>query len=86
MKSTTKERLADLAGLQDGWLDGEGKAITPVAIARARRVLRWMPRGYVYPTPEGGVQWEYDMDNWAATLEFDEKGRIQFSLIEIEYE
>lgn len=56
-------RLEHLATLRDGWLDGDGKAIGPGAIARADDLLRmlsepWMP--YVYPTPDGGVQIEFD--------------------------
>ena len=55
--STIDARLDELAALSDGWLDGEGLAPTPHAIATARAVLRLLPgaRPHLFPTPDGEV-------------------------------
>jgi hypothetical protein len=51
---TRSDRLADLAAIKDGWLDGEGKAITKNALAKAEELLN----PHLFPTPEGGVSIE----------------------------
>lgn len=33
------DRLSDISALKDGWLDGEGKAVTPAALAKAKALL-----------------------------------------------
>lgn len=61
-------RLVELEKLQDGWLDGAGKAPRPVLFRRAADIA-WtiverlgLSRPYVYPTPDGGLQFEWDLD------------------------
>ena len=65
-----------LHSLQDGWLDGEGKAPD-------RKGLEWfetmmedyypedLPLPYIYPTGEGNLQLEWDMENLDVSLEVD---------------
>lgn len=72
----TALRLEQLALLQDGWLDGEGKA-------PAKDKLDWLaeafdnnfdsdlPLPYLYPTAEGGVQAEWNLPDRSITLEID---------------
>ncbi|MDD2724198.1 MAG: hypothetical protein PHH59_09295 [Methylovulum sp.] len=69
-----ESRLEELAELQDGWLDGKG-------IAPNGDGLLWLakefdvnfspllPLPYLYPTAEGGVQAEWSIGNWEASLE-----------------
>ena len=61
--SGAREALSGLKTLTNGWLDGQGVALLPVAVDNADRFLTALagqqaqePR--VYPTPEGGVQFE----------------------------
>lgn len=51
-------RLAEIAKIEPGWLDGDGKAVTATALRIARLLIASPPR--VYPTPEGGVSLEWD--------------------------
>ena len=69
-------RLEQIAALEEGWLDGKG-------VAPAGDRLRWLssefdanfdadlPLPYLYPTPEGGIQAEWNVSDWSATLEID---------------
>ena len=73
-------RLEQIAALKDGWLDGQGHA-------PARDKLEWLadafdsnfdadlPLPYLYPTPEGGVQAEWTVNDWAVTFEIDVNGQ-----------
>jgi hypothetical protein len=56
-----EDRLDQIAALEDGWLDGEGKAATPAAI-RAARVfgrLNTAVNWGTYPSEDGGVLLEW---------------------------
>lgn len=69
-------QLMDLAQLEDGWLDGEGRA-------PGREALTWLadrfehswpgnlPSPYLYPTVEGGVQAEWSLPPHEISLEVD---------------
>ena len=73
-------RLDEFRNLQDGWLDGEG-------IAPPQTGLDWLTRTfcqnypisdelpYSYPTPEGGVQFEWSVGSWEFALEVDLIGK-----------
>ena len=78
-------RLDQLASLEDGWLDGKG-------MAPRKDGLRWMakvfdksfdpalPLPHIYPTPEGGLQAEWNLGRWSVSLEIDlstREGRYQ---------
>lgn len=57
-------RLAALAELPDGWLDGSGTQIPRGTLIRLGELLKaaegeGLPRPYLYPTPEGQVQAEW---------------------------
>ena len=60
--------MLEIQKLSDGWLDGNGKAVTAEALKAARfGVLRAFSSAtdgypYVYPTPEGGVSLEWGGD------------------------
>lgn len=76
----TTLRLNQLALLENGWFDGKGKA-------PAKEKLEWLaeafesdfdsdlPLPYLYPTAEGGVQAEWNLNDWAVTLEIELESR-----------
>lgn len=79
--STLDARLDELAALSDGWLDGEGIALTPHAIATARAVLGRLasehpdaPRPRVFPTPDGEVSAEWVLGRVSADVRFPAAG------------
>ena len=69
-------RLEELERLEDGWLDGEGRALD-------KKGIRWfaemfersfpddLPLPYVYPTVEGNIQLEWTLGNYELSLEVD---------------
>ena len=69
-------RLDELAKLEDGWLDGKGKA-------PAKEKLEWIADTFessfdtglslphLYPTAEGGVQAEWSLNDWEVSLDID---------------
>lgn len=57
---TERTRFAELEALEDGWLDGRGKAPTRPAITTGRRLLPTLPAGAysVFPMEDGGLSVE----------------------------
>ncbi len=69
-------RLDALSQLQDGWLDGKGKApsnegLQWLASAFDDRFDLMLPLPHLYPTPEGGIQAEWSMNGSEITLTVD---------------
>ena len=67
-------RLDELRRLKDGWLDGLGKAPTAESLDWLARTFcaqysADLPRPYIYPTAEGGVQLEWSLGSREASLE-----------------
>lgn len=67
-------RLEELAQLQDGWLDGKGRAPDRASLNRLgqafdERFGPELPLPHLYPTPEGGVQAEWTLGSWEVSLE-----------------
>lgn len=67
-------RLEELAELQDGWLDGKGRApdrASLILLAQAfdERFDTDLPLPHLYPTPEGCVQAEWTLGHWELSLE-----------------
>jgi hypothetical protein len=74
--SALDDRLAEIAALPAGWLDGDGEAVTREAIEGARQAVRMlalagMPKPRLFPTPDGGVSVEWE----TACLEIEPDGR-----------
>lgn len=69
-------RLELLAGLEDGWLDGEGERLDPDRLHEIGELLermtssRGLPPPYLYPTSEGNIQAEWTFGNWEVSLTF----------------
>lgn len=67
-------RLRELAQLQDGWLDGKGRALDSAALEKLARLFGEnfssdLPEPHLYPTPEGNVQAEWTLGAWEVSLE-----------------
>jgi hypothetical protein len=80
--SSLDSRLDEIAAVADGWLDGDGTAPDQSVIKRARRVLADLlidfdvARPRLFPTPDGGVQAEWALDDRATTLTFEPDGSL----------
>jgi len=71
------QRIEQLAGVPEGWLNGAGEAPSDAVLAQAREVLARLlvdhaevPRPKVFPTPDGGLQAEWVFGRVAADVRF----------------
>lgn len=69
-------RLESLALLRDGWMDGQGLRPLPSGLAWLSKAWTdtWpddVALPYAYPTPEGGVQFEWSTPEVSLTAELD---------------
>ena len=76
-----REQISSLGSLQDGWLDGTGKACDPKRLANlAEQLVRHYPLDApelrLYPTGDGNVQVEWWTANYHAVLEVFLDGTI----------
>lgn len=71
------ERFDELAEMEDGWYDGEGKAPTPQSITVARSFDAAFSGAHVYPTLEGGISLEGDGNGWSWNLIVGPRGGVQ---------
>jgi hypothetical protein len=74
-------QLEKLKGLQNGWLDGEGLALSVALLARVGNWLKEhlseeTPLPRLYPTAEGGVEAEWLIGRLDVLIEFDEAAGI----------
>lgn len=73
-------RLDELRALEDGWYDGYGSAPSTQGLdwlgQQAARNLGGAPAPYIYPTPEGSVQFEWDIGSFRPSLEIDLETRV----------
>ena len=69
-----REQISNLGNLQDGWLDGTGKACDPKGLSNLAEQLVShypfdAPELRLYPTGDGNVQAEWWIGNYNAVLE-----------------
>lgn len=69
-------RLEELRTLQDGWLEGDGRAPSKEGLDWLSRAFSQhypdeLPLPYLYPTEEGGIQAEWTLKPNEVTLEID---------------
>ena len=73
-------RLDEFRALEEGWYDGYGSAPSMQGLdwlgQQAARNLGGAPAPYIYPTPEGGVQFEWDIGAFRPSLEIDLETRV----------
>lgn len=83
-----RSQVLALAELKDGWLDGEGKAYDPAALARVAAIaerLAAIAAGRVYPSPDGKVVLEWGGRPHDDSLEIDPAtGRMEFHLFDLD--
>ena len=80
--SALDSRIAELEGLQAGWLDGAGIPPTPAAVKNASITLAELllldvPCPRLYPTPDGGVQAEWATGDYEVNVTFEQAGEQQ---------
>lgn len=73
--------LEALAELEEGWLDGKGRAPDKTQLAWLSTAFDTfygpsLPLPYLYPTAEGGVQVEWSSGDWEISLEIDLAGQV----------
>lgn len=76
MAISIASRLNELRQLQDGWLEGKGKAPSPAGLDWLLRAFRSncavdLPAPCLYPTAEGGVQAEWSLGAIEISLDID---------------
>lgn len=74
-------RLDELAQLQDGWLEGLGRAPSADGLGWLSSAFdAYFPDGpplpYLYPTEDGGVRAEWSLGNVEASVDIDLASRV----------
>ena len=69
-------RIDELRLLRAGWLNGGGKALDPLALDKLSNAFTThypdgLPLPYTFPTEDGGVQFEWRLDNSSPEIEID---------------
>lgn len=82
-------RLNEISALSPGWLDGGGEAVGAKAVETARRLLAELlahdvPHPRVFPTPEGGVQAEWTIDDREISVTFESDGSLYAISVHLE--
>ena len=70
------EQLGCMREMEDGWLDGAGKAPTHEGLTKlgdlfAMHFSSVLPQPYLYPTPEGGIRAEWTFGSNEVSLNID---------------
>jgi hypothetical protein len=70
-----QERLARLANLSEGWLDGVGKAVMPIGTEQLASLLSaletlGLSKPFLFPTEDGGIQAEWSFPDTEVVVEF----------------
>lgn len=79
------DRLTMLSKLEDGWLNGDGKAPTTEALKTASVLGPALPRDvylYVYPTEAGGVSLEWTDQHGGHEIEVLPDGHLFLMTVE----
>jgi hypothetical protein len=83
-----RARLAEIEGFKDGWDDGRGSAADTKALEAARVFLGKRPLlcsvYKIFPTSEGGVLFEFEINDWDLSLEFAREGSVEIFGIQVE--
>ena len=81
-------RLFYLRQLEDGWHDGVGFRPSKYAVTAAGSLLTERPllaKAFsIFPTLEGGVLFEFEVNGWGYSVEIDKDGSPEFFGIEID--
>jgi hypothetical protein len=87
-RTLVEARLDEFSELPAGWLDGEGLAPTPAALATARALIRVLlnlnvPRPRVAPTPEGGIEAEWTLGDREVSVTFESDGGLYGNSVDV---
>jgi hypothetical protein len=67
-----KTRILRISELESGWLDGEGEPISPDAVSKAIDIAAFLCKKFssvsVFPSPDGGLQFEWSANDVAVSL------------------
>ena len=79
--SNSLNRIDELKKLELGWHNGDGSPITQVAIDTSQKFLSLRPNlssiYRIYPTVEGGILFEFEINGWDISTEFKATGQIE---------
>lgn len=87
-RALLESRLDALSRLSGGWLDGDGVTPTPAAVETARHLI-WVllnhgvPRPRIAPTPEGGVEAEWSVDDREVSVTFEPDGSLYGNSVDL---
>lgn len=80
------KRLEVIRGLQNGWYDGKGLAPSKRTIKRAQEIVEQYPSLdpflSIFPTVEGGVLFEFEIEAWDYSIEIEKNRRLEFLGVE----
>lgn len=82
--SNIEEQIGELKVLTDNWLDGEGKAPQAELIAKTAEWINnafdkiFDPLPNIFPTPEGGIEWEWVSNTADLTVTIDATGHQSY--------
>ncbi len=83
-----RARLTGFRVLSDGWHDDDGMAISEAAFTAADRFLSKRPNRVsaykVYPTPDGGILFEFEHGEWDWSVELAASGSVEFYGVQID--
>lgn len=86
--SRCNKRIEELNKLVIGWHNGSGAAISPKATAMAQKFLSGRPNladAYrIYPTLEGGILFEFEINEWDFSVEIRQSGQLEMFGIQLE--
>lgn len=73
---------------EDGWLDGEGKAVDKMSVVFMSNLVRFLegiglPRASLYPTIDGGVRAEWMAGKVEAGIERSPDGKWSFDFLDV---
>ena len=82
------DRLRELSELQAGWYDGEGIVLTEAAISAAKNFVNRraasIEKCKIFPSIDGGINFEFEYDNWDYTVEVSPEGAALFYGVDME--
>jgi hypothetical protein len=78
-------RITEISSMQDGWLDGDGEAISPLSVEMARkfvmRTLTLVGSMLAFPSPEGSVTIQIRNEGYSGSIDFEPCGAVEFVAI-----
>ncbi len=77
--------INEMSALRDGWYDSDGKEITRRAIQTGLDLAFQEPYPYIYPTIEGGLSLEWQLDSGCFIVSVLHDGSIQTEAMLVVY-